>query len=92
MEQTQNEGKVKVYYDRRFLPLAPKTIRTERLFIECDGNAPSYKVTVKPDSDCFIIKGKVDSKRTHDIVLSMVQMNHPYRELVDQMTIVEAEA
>ena len=92
MEQTQNENKVKVYYDRRFLPLASRSNHTERLFIECGGSEESYKVTVKPVADWFVVNGKVDSKRTHDLVLSMVQTNHPYRELVDRMTIVKREA
>ncbi|MBN2717148.1 MAG: hypothetical protein JXX14_14950 [Deltaproteobacteria bacterium] len=90
-QQTEKKQKVKVYYDRRLLPLAPKSRNTERLFIECGGNE-CYRVTVKPVADWYVINGKVDSKRTHDIVLSMVQTNHPYRELVDHLTVVNPEA
>ena len=91
-QQTTNENKVKVYYDRRMMPLMPKSKNTERIFIDCSGSDESYRVTVKPVADWFVLKGKVDSKRTHDIVLSMVQANHPYRELVDDMTIARGEA
>ncbi|MBN2526491.1 MAG: hypothetical protein JXR76_08855 [Deltaproteobacteria bacterium] len=91
-QQTHENEKVKVYYDKRMLPLVPNSKQTERLFIECGAEDESYKVIVKPVADWFELKGKVDSKRTHDIVLSIVQTNHPYRKLVDHMAIVHSDA
>jgi hypothetical protein len=87
MEQEEQRENVKVYYDRRMIPLSRESRRVERLFIDTGDNGESYRVTVKPVADWFVLKGKVDSRRTHDIVLSMVQTNHPYRELIDHMTI-----
>jgi hypothetical protein len=87
MEQEQQNENIKVYYDRRTMPLWPESKRVERLFIDKGDNGESYRVTVKPVADWFVLKGKVDSRRTHDIVVSMVQTNHPYRELIDHVTI-----
>ena len=87
MEQEQHSEKIKVYYDRRMTPLSPESKRVERLFIDRGSDGETYRVTVKPVADWFVLRGKVDSRRTHDIVLSMVQTNHPYRELIDHMTI-----
>jgi len=87
MEQEEQRENVKVYYDRRMMPLSRESRRVERLFIDTGDSGETYRVTVKPVADWFVLKGKVDSRRTHDIVLSMVQTNHPYRELIDHMTI-----
>lgn len=89
---TENIGRIKVYFDLRSLQSASGTNGITRLFVENGRNEEPRRITVKPAVDAaYELKGSLDSTEEKDLVLSFVKANHPYRELIDHITVGPAQ-
>ena len=84
---TRRNSKVKVYYDPRTLPVSPNDTKPARLFVEHGQQAEPFKVTIRRNLGRYELRGQVDSQTTKEIVLSIIRTNHPFREIVDLLTI-----
>ena len=84
---TRRNNSVKVYYDPRTLPTTPGASRISRLFVESSKRDEPFRITVKQAFGQYHLDGQVDSQNTREIVLSIVRTNHPYRDIIDNMTI-----
>jgi len=85
---TENIGRIKVYFDLRSLQSASGVNGITRLFVENGRNEEPRRITVKPAVDAaYELKGVLNSTEEKDMVLSFVKTNHPYRELIDHITV-----
>ncbi|MBN2526519.1 MAG: hypothetical protein JXR76_09000 [Deltaproteobacteria bacterium] len=92
MERTTRNNKIKIYYDPRTLPVEQNSNRISRLFVESANRDEPWKITVKPTLGMYELKGEVDSRQTHDIILTIVQTNHPYRDIIDYISYPDKPA
>ena len=85
---TENQSHIKVSYDLRTLYAVSGTNRVTRLLIEDGCSEEPRRITVKPTYDAaYELKGHVHSSLEKHMVMSFVKTNHPFRDIIDHITV-----